>query len=63
MHEIGHALVILFVFAAFAAPALFGCLVALIFALFGFSALVYTGIAVAGVVAGLIFAIWVKVGA
>ncbi|MBR0962247.1 hypothetical protein [Bradyrhizobium japonicum] len=63
MHEIGNALVGLFVFAAFAAPALFGCLVALVFATFGFSALVYAGIAMAGVVAGLVFAIWVKVRA
>lgn len=60
MEAIGNALANLFVFAAFAAPALLGCLMALIFALFGFSAVVFGAIAIGGIVAGIVLAIRVK---
>lgn len=60
MEAIGNALLNLIVFSAFAAPALLGCLIALIFSLFGFSAVVFGGIAIGGIVAGVVLAIRVK---
>lgn len=61
MDGIGNAIVSLFVFAAFAAPTLLGCLIALVLALSGFSQLVYAAIALLGLVAGVALAINAKV--